>query len=314
MTTTTKQHQTGRELGIVFLYLGLGLCSGAIWMNIANLQALPSWHFEMITGRAPAPNQYRPLTPWLAELLRNLLPGQNLFYSYMLLRGLVTGLTLWLFDRYLRTWFNRSAAAGGALALAAIIPFTYYRVVQESDPLNLLVITTAFFLLARGRDLLLIPLVVLGTLNRETAAMIPAVYLLARWRERPLTEVLPRTAMLALCWIVVYAGLLGGYGRREYYCDPIMLSRNLASAFPTLQVALVFGALWALAVLGAKRTPTLLRRGLWVVAPYLALHYVVAMVNEVRLFLPLAPLVIPLSWWYLFPEALTVQPVTKRKG
>ena len=309
-----KRAPNTRQVGLFLVYIGLGLCSGAIWMNIANLAVLPSWHVDMITGRAPCPNQYRPLTPWLAEWLRLLLPGQNLFLSYMLIRGLATGAALIVFDRYMRAWFAPAAAAAGALALAAIIPFTYYRVVQESDPINLLVVTAAFWALSRGRDLVLIPLVLVGTLNRETTAMIPAVYLLARWRERPAREVAWRTGLLCAAWAVVYLGLVDIYGRREYYCEAIMWPKNVASAFPTIQVVLVYGAIWVLAVLGARHAPTMLRRALWLLPPYIALHYVVAMVNEVRLFLPLAPILIPLSWWVLFPEArLGSQPPRKAR-
>ncbi len=283
-------------------------------MNAANLQALPQWHVDMITGCAPAPNQFRPLTPWLAEGIRLVIPGQSLFYAYMLLRGIVTGVGLFAFDRYLRAWFTPAAAAAGALALAAIIPFTYYRVVQESDPLNLLVIVLAFLFLARGRDLWLLPLVLVGTLNRETTAMIPAVYLLARWREQPARQVIWRTALLAACWAAVYFGLVALYRWRAYYCETVMWPRNTAAFLPTLQVIMVYGALWVLAVLGAKRGPLMLRRAIWLVPPYIALHYVIAMVNEVRLFLPLAPIVIPLSWFVLFPEArLTAEPLKKAR-
>ncbi len=299
-----KQNVAIKEVGLLLVYLGLGICSGAIWMNIANLQALPSWHLDMITGHAPRPNQYRPLAPWLAEWLRLLLPDGDLFLAYMLLRAVVTGITLFVFDRYMRTWFTPAAAAAGALALAAIIPFTYYRVVQESDPINLLVITAAFLALARSRDLLLIPLVLLGTLNRETTAMIPAVYLLARWREKPMAEMIPRAVILSAAWAVVYFGMVRIYGWREPYTETFMWSRNVASGFPTLQVVLVYGAIWLLAVLGARQAPPMLRRTLWLVPPYIALHYVIAMVNEVRLFLPLAPILIPLGWRVLFPETL----------
>jgi len=304
-----KRRINSREVGLLCVYFGLGLCSGAVWMNIANLQALPQWHVDMITGSAPAPNQYRPLTPWLAEGLRLALPGHDLFLSYMLLRGIVTGLALFAFDRYMRVWFAPAAAAAGALALAAIIPFTYYRVVQESDPLNLLVITLAFLALARGRDLWLLPLVFVGTLNRETTAMIPALYLLAKWGQEPPRRLAWRTALLAASWAAVYFGLVALYTWRAYYCDKIMWPRNAASLFPTIQIIMVYGALWVLAALGAREGPPMLRRAIWLVPPYIGLHYMVAMVNEVRLFLPLAPIIIPLSWFVLFPEArLTGEP------
>ncbi len=299
----------GRDVGLGLVYIGLGLASAWVWSLLADVQALPRWHMEMVLGQAPAPNQYRPLTPWLANGLASVLAGGvtqptlALFYAYMLLRGVVTGIALLCFDRYLRMWFSGAAAAAGALCLAAILPFTYQRVVQESDPINLLAFVLAFWWIAKERDLLLIPLVAVGTLNRETTAMIPAVYLLARWGERPLREIAWKTAAIGGAWVVVYGALRLGYGGREYYCDVVMWSQNWSAWIPTVRVLLVFGALWVLAFLGAGAGgPAMLRRALWLAPPYVALHYVVARADEVRLFLPLAPIIIPLSWWVLFPE------------
>jgi hypothetical protein len=299
-----EQRLAVREVGLALLYLGLGLVSGLVWARLANLQALPQWHLEMILGQAPAPNQYRPLTPWLAQLLVFVLPGRNLFVAYLLVRSLVTGATLLLFDRYMRVWFSPAAAAAGALCIAAILPFTYLHVVQESDPINLLVFVVAFWALARGRDALLFPLVLVGTLNRETTAMVPALYLVARWGRRPMGQVVWRTAALVGAWALIYLSMVWVfYGRREYYCEVMMWRTNVESWTPTIQVLLVFGVMWVLAFAAAKRGPLLLLRALWLLPPFVILHYLVAMVREVRLFLPLAPLVIPLAWCVLLPEA-----------
>ncbi len=291
------------EIGLIALYLGLGAINGDVWSRLADIGSLPAWHREMVGGGAPAPNQYRPLIPWLAEGLLRLLPGLEAKDVYMGLRAAVTGLTLYLFDRYLRVWFTRAAAAAGALCLGALLPFTYLYVVQESDPINLLVFVLAFWALAAERDLLLLPLVLIGTLNRETTAMIPAVYFAARSGRRPPVEVASRTAALAAAWAGVYGALLWSYGVREYYCDPVMLGWNLSQWGPTLRAVLVFGVMWVLAVVAARDGPLVLRRTLWLVPPFIVLHYVVALVLETRLFLPLAPVVMPLSWWVLFPEA-----------
>jgi len=311
--SATKEKSAHRPAGAVvelerswvaflLLYLGLGATIALVWTRITDFRTLPSWHMQMLDGTAPAPNQYRPLTPYLAEAIRTVLPDQSVYTAYLVLRGAVTGVALFVFDRYMRMWVTSSAAAAGSFFLAAIIPFTFFRVVQESDPISLLVFVLAFWALALGRDLLLIPLVLLGTLNRETVAMIPALYLVIRWgREQPL-RLAWRTAALGASWAAVYGGLLLHYGRRGYYCDVVMLPQNLASLSPTVFLLLMFGAVWVLAYMARRDAPEMLRRALWLVPPFLVLHYVVAMVNEVRLFLPLAPILIPLAWWTLFPN------------
>ena len=290
-----------RSFSLLLLYLGLGFSSASVWTRLADVGSLGDWHASMISSTAPAPNQYRPLVPWLAEMLRVVLPGHNLVVAYSVLRAIVTGSTLYVFDRYLQSWFAPAVAAGGALALAAILPFTYQHVVQESDPINLLVFTLGFWAMVKGRDLLLIPIVLLGTLNRETTAMLPAVYFLGNLGVRPFREVVRRTGLLGLSWLFVYGGLRLFYGHRSYYSDVIMWKANVISWYPSRAVLLLFGMIWVLSLLGAKKGPLLLRRALLLLPFYIALHYIIALVNEVRLFLPWAPVVIPLAWFALYP-------------
>ena len=253
----------------------------------------------------------------VSEGIRHLLPGGNLYLAYLLLRSLVTALSLFAFDRYLRVWFRPAAAAAGALALAAILPFTYMPVTQVSDPINLLGFILAFHALAVDRERYLIPLILIGTLNRETTALLPAVYFLARLGKRPARQVFGNAFVQALCWVLVYGGLRLLYGQREYYCDIIMWEPNTATLQPTLQVFLLYGIIWIAAVVGARTGPLMLRRAMWLLPFYLALHYVVAMCHETRLYLPYAPVLIPLAWWILFPESRLAEPSApgpKRRG
>ena len=298
-----------RACCMFLLYFGLGVSSASVWARLADLDSLGDWHAAMISSTAPAPNQYRPLVPWLAEMLRGLLPGHNIVTAYSVLRALVTGSTLYFFDRYLRRWFAPGVAAGGALALAAVLPFTYQHVVQESDPINLLVFTLGFWAMVKERDLLLIPIMLFGTLNRETTAMLPAVYLLGNLGVKPFREVARKTAVLGFCWCLVYGGLRLSYGHRSYYSDVVMWKSNTITWYPSRAVLLLFGVMWVLSLVGARTGPLLLRRALVLLPFYVALHYVIALVNEVRLFLPWAPVVIPLAWFALYPADAARQPV-----
>jgi len=302
-----RDRSSARRAGTVLLYLGLGAASALLWARVVESYRLPSWHTEIICARAPSPNQYRVLTPWIAHLLLPLVSTWAAFpyiAAYFAVRAAATGLALLLFDRYLRTWFAPAAAAAGALALAAIIPFTYYPAVQESDPINLLVLIAAFWALANNRDALLFPLVLVGTLNRETTFLVPLAYLLARFGTQPAKRVALRTAGLAGCWVGAYGGLLVSYGVHRGYTSTVKVFENLASWVPTTFALLFFGVLWVLPFLALKlKPPTLLQRAIWLLPPFVALQYLVGVVQEVRLFLPLAPIVIPLAWWVLFPEA-----------
>jgi hypothetical protein len=312
MSTALRKRFTLQSVGLVFLYLGLGVASGLLWARILSWAPMApgqpprlySWHAEMISGQALSPNQYRPLTPWMAEVLAPLMPRGDVFTAYFVIRSLAVALTLMVFDRYLRRWFSNGAAAAGALCLAAVIPFTYFRVVQESDTINLLIFVAAFWALAYERDALLLPLVAVGTLNRETTLMIPAVYFLARWGWERRRQLAVRTLTLAGAWALIYGGVHLRYGHRPPYADLAQVrAENFGSWLPTLFAVAFLGALWVLPFFVWKKAPPLLRRSLWLVPPFVALHYVVGVVQEARLFLPLTPILIPLSWWALFPEA-----------
>ncbi len=298
----------GETFALIMLYVGLGIASAFVWTRIADLRSFPTWHAEMINATAPAPNQYRPLTPWIAELIRLLLRTSYIPLPYFIVRAAFTALSLFFFDRYLRTWFRPGAAAAGALALAAILPFTYFKVIQESDTFNLLIFILALRAIALERDRLLIPLILIGTVNRETTLMIPAIYFLARWKTEPLGRLIVRSLLLVGCWIIVYGSIRMAYGARPYYCEVFTLRRNLRTWFPTLHLVVLYGALWVIAFVGAKRGPTMLRRALRLLPPYIVLHYFVAIVTEVRLFLPFAPIVIPLAWFAIFPTELLHPP------
>lgn len=287
---------------MLLFYVSIGCASALIWTRIAALYSLSGWHASMLSSTAPAPNQYRPLTPWLAEMLRMVLPGHNLFLAYTALRSLVTGSTLFFFDRYLQTWFSPAAATGGTLMLAVVLPFTYLPVVQESDPINLLIFTLAFWAMVKGQDLLLIPIILIGTLNRETTAMLPAVFFLGNLGVKPIRKLVYKTFILVFCWCLVYGGLRLFYGQRSYYTDVIMWKNNIASLSPSIQVLLLYGMVWVLSLFGARSGPLLLRRAILLLPFYLALHYIIALVDETRLFLPWAPVVIPLAWLILFPS------------
>ncbi len=83
---------------LLMLYGLLGLAITYSWLRLPNMDHLPGWHAKMIGGTAAAPNQYRMLTPWIIEALCSAFPVP-LQRAYFIERALVTGATLFAFDR-----------------------------------------------------------------------------------------------------------------------------------------------------------------------------------------------------------------------
>src|SRR5207245_2713127 len=145
-------------------------------------------------------------------------------------RWIVTSSSLYVFYCYLRGWFRPLVAVLGTFMLAAVIPLTYvYYMMQVTDPLNMLVFFLAFWAMRDGRDALLVPLVGIGMLNRETPLLIPAFYLAARWGRR-WKEWLPLLTATTALAVAVYLGLRLAYGPIPACCSDTPL-QHLAINF-----------------------------------------------------------------------------------
>jgi hypothetical protein len=120
-------------------------------------------------------------------------------------------------------------------------------------------------------------------------------FVLMQW-PRPKRSVLLTAALLTVAWGVAYGAMRAGFGMRAYYVDVVMLEYNGAGfwrwAPPLLIMLPLLIAAWQRPV---AKWPGALRRATLVIPPYLLLHLIIARVEEVRLFLPLLPVLIPLA-------------------
>ena len=256
-----------------------------------------SWHNAVIANQGPYPEQYRFLTFFLAEgLIRFGLP---LVWAHAALRWLFTGASLFVFYRYLTAWFEPLVALLGYFMLAAVLPFTYlFYGMQVTDPLNRWVFFLAFWAIRDGKDAWLFPLVVLGMLNRETALMIPLLYACVRFGETPRGRWLWRAAVLAIVAAAIYAGLRLVFGFKTPYAPSGLKGywlRNAVRWTGWVQALAFFNLALLCAWRHLERRPAFLRRALLLIPPFLAIHFSVGNVREIRLFLPLLPVLIPLT-------------------
>ena len=289
------------QVAVIALFIGIG--NGMLhWQAVDRpwRDYQTEVHLRMIAGTFVSPDQYRPLTFYLAEGLVRL--GLPIHSAHEVWRVLFTSAALYVFYRYARGWFTPLIALLGTFILAAAIPLTYvYYMMTVTDPLNMLVFFLAFWAMRDGRTRLLFPLVGIGMLNREAALLIPLFYAATRW-GRPWREWLPTAAGTALLAFALYIGLRVIIGPKPACCTDGPIEhlitnftdwRAYVDALGVLSVTL-WGA-W----LGWQRRPLFLRRLSLVIPLFLVPHLLYGPLREARYYLPLLGILIPMALFYL---------------
>lgn len=291
------------------IYLSLALMLSFYHFKTINLPFAPQraeFHQGIIRGDFKSPYQYRVLAPWLVEL-PSLIVGSVIDLSnenramlvrevfYSLQRVVALFLLFVVFHLYLLTWFRPDIAFAGTLLLAGLHLFTfrsYY--FQPSSPLNLLFLTTGAWLMARGEFKgWLYPLTIIGSLTRETFGLIVPMHLSFFGHKR---TTLKHTVGLFLVWAGVQGALRGIFGMQ-----PSFPSRPLSANFhEVLWPLFLFSLMWVIPLIGIRRLPSELRSMLWLFAmPLLFVNFIFGKVEETRLFLDLAIVLIPATLFVL---------------
>ncbi|MFO7945304.1 MAG: hypothetical protein R6V19_00600 [Armatimonadota bacterium] len=266
-------------------------------------------HQRCLQGTFQAPWQYRPLMVWMAERLVGGLQGITdlpIIVAYTILRFIFLWLAFISFHIYCRKWLT---TAESILATATIVPMVWlsmlFYVGCHSDWLNLLLFILGFIAISRDRYIYLLPIIAAGVPNREMVLFL-CVWALA-------DAVMKRKLNYATLGILAAAGVVGmseylairaHFGPRPRLTPLVMFLDNfgsLTSAARNIIIpAVVFNIFWVLPYLRFSRLPRFFKPALLIVPLFVVLHYVIAIPYEVRLFLPLVPLVIPAGYLTLF--------------
>jgi hypothetical protein len=279
-------------------------------IDVARQRQQLFWHTQIIEGHGPYPDQYRVLTYLLAQGL--IVAGVPFSIAHALLRFVFTTASLYLFHQYLRAWVRPSLALLGFFMLAAALPLTFlYYFMQPTDPLNMVVYFLAFRALLAGRDAWLIPLVAVGMVNRETAALLPLLHACVRWGRSPLSRWLPQCLIAAAVAAAIYVGLRLTYGFAPPYAENSPAgywAANFSDPGTWIQLLGFFNlALWV-GWQEWRDAPAFLNRAAWFVPAFVLIHFSVGYVREVRYFLPLLPIVVPLTLLRLHRRAEVASP------
>lgn len=279
------------------------------WVTVESvlLEEKLDAHVRLLSGEEPSPYRYRVLGSWVGELLRRgfseLTTPRRAFHVSQLSFNFAClvaflGASFALFRR----WFGWREALVGLFSL--LIPlqlsFRWPHPYQPWTFLEAPLFVLGLLAVLRGRWGLCVLVIVIATLNRETALYIPLVALfvvgpdvVAR-RADGGREATVGVLSAFGAWAATHGALRLVLGHAEHI-RPLRRTfeyntRPFDLVNAAVHLSLFLGAYWLIGVLGLRRAPERLRRATWLFVPVFALFLVFARWHEARVLLPLAPL------------------------
>lgn len=263
-------------------------------------------HRGILGQTARAPDRYRWLSAAVIEgptrVLSHAMPYDTAYdrVSVVFYLAAIAGM-LWSLFAYLRVWFSDEAALVATLVAACTIRITMRQ--HDYAPYSYLeptFVALALLAILRGRRLWLAALIVLATFNRETAIFLVLLYFVTSDFSR---RALSWTTLYAALWAIVYGTvrLVGGEADRYWTVQRVYQTNLSQPNLALFNITLLLGAFWLLAVLGWRHAPVFVRRTTLVVPAYLVTIAVWGIWWEVRLLMPLYPVLFALALSYLYP-------------
>ena len=279
-------------------------------------------HNQIIQGNADFPYRYRVLVPFICEIAKRsfsffLSNNRAFLLSYALYDLVSIFFLLTILYVWVRTWFSREQALIGILFVACTMPIALKD--HYFQPWSLLecgLFTAGLFIIYKKRHLLLAFFTLIASLNKETAILIPFVFLfsnLVTGNTFKSNNNINRNTMLLFCiylsiWAAVFLSLLylRGYASINHinYIENL-LSRNMSkeSLLNTLvNGSLFLGIFWIFIPLGFKYAPAFIKQIAFIIPFYLITIAVWGVWYEVRLLITLYPIFVPLGLSFFFAK------------
>jgi hypothetical protein len=298
----------------------MSVASGFVDLRIRQYPDLPYTKFipRVVDGTADAPERYRVLVPFTVNWIVDA-TGAPISAVWHVTRLALFFAAYVIFYSYLRRWFEHTPSLLGTALVAATLPLTFTNSWAHPDHIaELALFTGACAAIAANRAPRVALLLALATLNRETAAFLVPLYLLAAPVSRHRVVV---TILLGIEWLAIYAGLRMWRGFVHY--DYGQFARNLqylkllpapydpyARAYAYFGLVLFGGFLW-LAFSHSAGRPLFMTRALWIVPMFAGVAFTVSSIVETRIFTPLYALVLPsvIFGWQKTDKTITASSV-----
>jgi hypothetical protein len=271
-------------------------------------------HQSVFNGTATEPDRYRLLAPVIVEGAIRLFGGSTphdvaFDRAYGVFYFAAMAAMLWSLFAYLRVWFADEEALIAVLLVASTLRITIRQ--HNYAPASFLEPTffaLGLLLILKNRWMLLGVLIAIATLNRETGIFLVLLFAVTQ----PATKVNVQAAIVfAAIWASVFLGVryFSGPGERYWELERIWRTNLSQPGLTVYNLTAFLGVMWIFAAAGFSRAPAFVRRTALVVPVYLAVVAVWGIWWEVRLLMPLLPIVLPLGLSYLFKA--TSEPRTR---
>jgi hypothetical protein len=262
-------------------------------------------HRGILDRTTRAPDRYRWLAAAVVEpparLLAQVMPYDRAFdrVSTAFYLAAITGM-LWSLFVFLRVWFTDEAALIASLAAACTIRIAMRQ--HDYAPYSFLeptFVALALLAMLRRHHVRLAIIVVLASFNRETAVFLVPLYLVTSdWSGQAWL----RTAAYGAMWAMIFFGVraISGDADRYWTIERVFRTNMAQPLLAATNLAMLLGVFWLLAPLGWRRAPSFIRRSAAIIPAYLLTVAVWGIWWEVRLLMPLYPILFALALSYLY--------------
>lgn len=310
-----KQLLNLENRSVIFIILTLSLTLSYLYYNeviLSEFSRSVELHSQILNNEAYSPYQYRILVPNLLNLFIvpiSSMVSYNLAFKVISIIYFFSCITIYLSILYsfLSKFFDNFQSLFGIMIIGITIPLAlrdhYY---QPWTILEALFILISMILIEKDKFVSLILILILATLNRETAVLIPLLYFFIKVFSFSITNKefnieyknLSKFLGLIFVWLVIFFGLRMLLPSNT---DNITLASvwefntskyGLFKAF--INISMFLGFLWIYLISGFKQSPDFIKKSSLIIPIYLLAVLLFGMWYEVRLLIILYPLFIPI--------------------
>ncbi len=295
---------------LLLVSIGLALTyKYAMQVQVPHYGMRQTLHDSILAGTADSPYRYRVLVPYLMEGLTRLFDlvttRKNAFLAaYSIYDAVVFNTFVLTLFAFLRRWYSKGGALVATLFFVALMPLAFFdHGFQPWSWLEAALFPLGLLLLYERKAGWFALVSLIAVLNRETGIFLPLTAVIVAWFSR--RDASPQgfgfpvaLGTLAAC-IGILVGLRLGLGQAEHvHTLGSIAKRNLSGVHlgkSIPQIALFLGIAWTFLPAGIRQAHPFLRRVAWILIPYGGSILVFGIWKEVRLLVPLAPLLLALA-------------------